>query len=386
MGAAVMDRCVPAAMPPIKSYERERYNDRGTVDAEDAPFLVTPIGDGVATRNDLPFRTAADVASAVPETVDWIVPGFVAPGVVTELDGKLKASGKTTFVGALTRAALTGEQFLGYSIKLSKALWLTEERAATFAETLKRARLDDRTDLEVLHWHEANNRSWPVVMAGAIDRAKQIGASIIIVDTIGQWGGLKGDAENSNGAQLEAAAPLQEAAAHGLAVIVTRHERKGGGDVGDSGRGGSAFSGAVDIVVAIRRGEGKTKPTVRVLHCLSRFTETPDTLVIELTDDGYVALGNEGSVATLEAEGALLDRMPQTSDDALDVEALRLIQPVIARTAAKNAIKNLFAAGKVQRRGIGKRGDPHRYFLSRWNPVATQIPRGDEQPETGSVL
>src|SRR6185436_12737761 len=93
------------------------------------------------------------------------------------------------------------------------------------------------------------------------------------VDTVSQFAGLRGDAENNSGDALAAIEPLQEAAAQGLAVIAVRHERKGGGEVGESGRGSSAFSGAVDIVVAIRRGEGQTKPTVRVLHTLSRFTE-----------------------------------------------------------------------------------------------------------------
>jgi len=129
---------------------------------------------------------------------------------------------------------------------------------------------------------------------------------------------------------------LQDAAANGLAVIVSRHERKSGGDLCDSGRGGSAFSGAVDIVVAIRRGEGKTKPTVRVLRCLSRFSETPYTLVIDLTDEGYVSLGAEGAVAVLEAEAAMLDRLPQSSSDGLDLESLRIIEPTISKTVAKS--------------------------------------------------
>ncbi len=240
----------------------EDYANFGTVDAEDLDSVSGfPLGDGVATSN-LPFRTAADVASAVPEAVDWIVPGFLAPGVVTELDGKLKASGKTTFVGALTRAVVTGGQFLGFPVSTSPVVWLTEERPQTFSETLKRAQLEDRQDVHVLHWHEVKALPWPTVMEGAIQKAQTVGARVLIVDTIGQWGGLRGDAENSNGAQLDAAEPLQDAAARGLAVIVPRHERKSGGEVGESGRGGSAFSGAVDIVVSIRRGEGKTKSTV----------------------------------------------------------------------------------------------------------------------------
>jgi hypothetical protein len=299
------------------------------------------------------------------------------------MDGKLKASGKTTWIGALLRAVLTGVLFMGLQTKRTKAVWLTEERPQTFAETLKRARLDDSTDIEVLHWHEVKHLPWPVVMAGAVERAKAISASIIVVDTIGQWGGLKGDAENSNGAQMEAAAPLQDAAAHGLAIIVSRHERKGGGEVGESGRGGSAFSGAMDIVVSIRRGEGKTKATVRVLHCLSRFSETPDSLVIDLTEDGYVPLGTSGTVAVLEAETELLDRMPRDANDGLPLEHLRMMEPVIARSSAKAAIKNLIASGKVHRLGTGKKGDAHRYFSTDEMQVATHIPIDNQQPETG---
>jgi hypothetical protein len=86
-------------------------------------------------------------------------------------------------------------------------------------------------------------------------------------------------------------APLQEAAAgDGLAVVVLRHDRKSGGDVGDSGRGSSAFSGAVDVVLQLSRPEGQSRPGVRALKSLSRFDETPETLVIELTEAGYVAL------------------------------------------------------------------------------------------------
>ncbi len=322
------------------------------------------------------------VAKTVPEAIDWYVPGFLAAGAVTELDGKLKASGKTTFVGRKVRAIVTGAPFLGLPTKRTAVLWLTEERPVTFAETLKRAGLEDREDVHVLHWHDVKGRPWHEVMHGAITYAKSVGAGVIVVDTIGQWGGLRGETENTTGGQLDAVAPLQQAAHEGLAVIVTRHERKGGGEVGESGRGGSAFSGAVDIVISLRRGEGSTRPTVRVLHGLSRFTETPDSLVIELTEAGYVALGAEGAVAVLEAEGAITDRLPDTEDRAMDVETLRLIEPAISRPSALKALKGLYASGRIRRCGSGKRGDPHRYF-SAVVSVSTQIPTEEQKQESG---
>jgi hypothetical protein len=102
-----------------------------------------------------------------------------------------------------------------------------------------------------------------------------------------------------------------------------------------------------DIVVAIRRGEGQTKPTVRAPHPLA-VSETSDTLVIDLTDRGYVGLGTEGTVAVLEAERVILDRLPilpclktrvaaETDyDAALPLEAVIDNQhPPIARTVAQ---------------------------------------------------
>ena len=55
-----------------------------------------------------------------------------------------------------------------------------------------------------------------------------------------------------DGDALAALRPFQRAAAAGLAVVAVRHERKGGGEVGESGRGASAFVGGVDIHVAVR--------------------------------------------------------------------------------------------------------------------------------------
>ena len=165
-----------------------------------------------------------------------------------------KASGKTTFATDLARAVVHGAPFLDRTTKRSAVVWLTEERPQTFLETLRRSHLTEQTDVHVLHWHAVKHRAWPDVMALANDFALSIGAAVVIVDTISTWAGMRGDSENDNGDQLAAAEPLQDAAAKGLAVVVTRHERKGGGEVGESGLGGSAFSGAVDIIVSIRRG------------------------------------------------------------------------------------------------------------------------------------
>lgn len=212
-------------------------------------------------------------------------------------------------------------------------------------------------------------------MREAVEEALRRGARLLVVDTLPQFAGLQGDAENSAGAALTAVQPLQEAAAvHGLGVIAIRHERKSGGQVGDSGRGSSAFAGAVDVVLSIRRPEGNSRPTMREIHALSRFDETPDLLVVELTDAGYRSLGTRAAVAEAEAREAILDAAPADEFGATSLDELLRITGV-ARTTAQNAVEGLLATGELRCIGEGVRGDPRRYW--RAAPDSSRGPGGE---------
>jgi hypothetical protein len=229
-----------------------------------------------AAESVLPFRTAREIVETTPEDVPWVVPGYVAEGAIAGVDGKPKA-GKTTFVLYGCRRVLDGEEFLGRPTSSTAIVYLTEQSATTFREALVRAGLQDREDFVVLLWRDTVGVDWHRVVREAVQEAVRRGAKLLVVDTLPQFAGLQGDAENSAGAALAAVQPLQEAAAaHYLGIIVVRHERKSGGQVGDSGRGSSAFAGAVDIIVSIRRAEGSSRPELRELHALSRFDDTPD--------------------------------------------------------------------------------------------------------------
>ena len=206
------------------------------------------------------------------------------------------------------------------------------------------------------------------------------GAKLLIVDTIGQFANLRGDGENDAAAALQVMKPLQEVAASGLGVIVVRHERKSGGDVGDSGRGSSAFAGAVDVVLSIRRLKGNTRQTRRVIQSLSRFSETPNELVIELTVDGYSALGEMHTVQTKEAEEPILAATPSSEEDAICLKDL-IEASGVKRATAQRAIKNLLAEAKIMELGSGKRGDPFRYWKPEIHSAQTASLYG--QKETG---
>lgn len=313
-----------------------------------------------AERNHL-FRTGAEIAAESSSETNWIARPFVAAGSLTELGGKIKAAGKTTFVTQLVRAVLDGKPFLGQPTTKTPVVYLTEQPPASFRVAMARAGLLGRDDFVVLSWNQTLGLSWDVVVRMAVEECKRRGSRLLVVDTLAQFARLEGDSENNSGDALQAMEPLQQAAAEGLAVIVVRHERKSGGPVGDSGRGSSAYGGAVDVVLSLRRPEGKHRKTVRLLAGISRFDELPDELVIELVGGDYISLGTAADLAAREAEEAILAAVPASEDEAVTLKEL-LEGSNVKRTTAQRVIDDLVATGRLVKTGKGKRGDPIKYW------------------------
>jgi AAA domain-containing protein len=314
-----------------------------------------------AERNETLFVTAREVGEQAPAHPEWIVPGYAAPGAITECDGKIKVSGKTTFALAMTSAVVDGKPFLGRETKKTSVVILTEQPQASFAAALRRASLHDRDDVHVLYHHRVRGRPWSEVATLAHEKCRSEKAQLLIIDTVSQFAGLAGDDENSSGKALEAAAPLQAAAADNMAVWVNPHDRKSGGDVGESGRGSSAFSGAVDIVLQLHRGEGNSSPNLRIIESLSRFDETPASLAIELGEHGYEVLGDSSAVAETQARRALMDSAPSDSDKAMTTDELMVVAK-IKRTVCQRALKTLEETGAFRKVGKGLRNDPHTWY------------------------
>jgi hypothetical protein len=318
--------------------------------------------DGAPRWAETLWRTAADVATATPAAIGWVVRPWVAAGAITELTAKVKA-GKSTLSAFMITAVVKGSDFLGEPTKRGPVVLLTEERSPTLRQALARAGLLECRDLHILGKTDALGHNWPQVVAVAVAKCRSVGAVLLVVDTLSRWAGLAGEDENKSGVAAQAMEPLEAAAASGIGVLVLRHERKSGGEVGDSGRGSSAFTGAVDIALTLRRLEGDaTAINVRRLDAVARFDETPDTLVIELTaDDGYVAIGTDPSVALNRAKAEIRLALAAGGGDA--ALTLSKVQETctVARRTVQRALVDLIQAGDVRVHGSGVRGDPHRY-------------------------
>ena len=130
---------------------------------------------------------------------------------------------------------------------------LTEQGGTSFREALARAGLLERDDLHLALYRDLASLSWPDIVADAFVKAQEVGAVLLVVDTLPAVSGVRGDDENSAGRALEALEPLQVGAdTSRIGVIVSFHDRKGGGEVGESGRGSSAYAGAVDIILHVK--------------------------------------------------------------------------------------------------------------------------------------
>ena len=353
-----------------------RGDERGGLEMLSAPYREGAVAERMR------FRTAAEIEAETPTEPEWIAKPWVARRAVTAVDGKPKVAGKTTWVARQVRCVLTGKPFMGKPTKRTPVVYITEEADATFRQALDRAHLLGRTDLHVLYRRDTWGVSWPEIVKAAVEKCEAVGAELLVVDTIAPFAGLRADKENNAGDQQQAFEPLAWARDQGLAVIVIRHERKSSGDVGDSARGSNAFTAAADVIISIRRPEGKCKPTIREVHALSRFSETPDRLVVELTADGY-DIRDSAAVSVDQAEQAILDNISTSPFQAFDLRDVTAVAGV-GRSTTQKAIANLLATGLLKAIGGGVKGDPHRYYRqihSATTPTSTgaeSIPANDE--------
>jgi hypothetical protein len=250
----------------------------------------------------------------------------------------------------------------------SAIVYLTEESPTSFRAALTRAGVSDSNDFHILFWKQthvvrdrgSDNSAWAQVVEEALQYALKIGAILLVVDTFAQFARLPGDSENSSGDNLAAMRPLQKARDEGLAVLMNRHDRKGGGPVGESGRGSNAIPGVVDIVLQLKRPEGSHPANHRKIEALSRFDETPPELTISLTEGEYRVLGESDAVAVPLAMKQLLETLDHEPAAKVTMKQLEAATG-LPRTTLQSALKRLESEGTVLTSGSGTRNDPILY-------------------------
>lgn len=319
------------------------------------------------------FRSGVDLAASPAPPTEWIAGRLFPRGGLVQLTGATKGGGKTTLLCHALGAIVRGLDFLGEPTMQTGAVYLTEQARSTFEpEYLTPAGLlipGAAERIRVLYGYEASGYGWEAVVAAAVETCRRAGAGLLAVDTFGYWSGIED--ENDSARMQRALRPLQDAAASGLCVVAVHHDRKGGGETWEAGRGSSAFAGAVDVIVNVRRPQGGQSDTVRELRCEGRYGELFDSLMIELTPEGYVSHGTARSVAYATAERAVLSVLPTSEGDALSIRELEdaLKDHGVSRSTLQRVLDALTPPGRVRCIGEGKKGDPYRYLI----PLEEQI-------------
>jgi DNA polymerase-1 len=321
---------------------------------------------GSGTNIDLPFKTGLEIADSTPLVTEWIAYPWFPKGTIIEVSGKIKIAGKTTWIAHAVSKILRGEPFMGGHTKKTKVLFLTEQSPNSFRKVLKNASLE-RDDIKVLYWHEVRAFSWEELIAGVRAEANPFGAGVIVIDVISRWASFNGVSEKDASYADLAVPPLKELVADGFTVIYARHDRKSGGDVGESGRGTSQLGGDVDQMFQLARPQGANNaPNVRVLTNTGRFTEdTPQSVNIELKSGEYHLLGSGKDFAKQNALQVIPDVLPATREAAIKPAEIvdRVSAHGVSRRACYEALKDLAEAGVIEEvGGAGTKGDPRRFY------------------------
>lgn len=297
-------------------------------------------------------RDISELFAESLEEVPWIYKGFLARGGLTVLAGDPKV-GKTTFTYEIIERVALGEEFLGEQVAEAKVLLLgLEEHRRDIITRLRRRSEEELTGrVKVVCGHLPFTPKIHQDMADYI-RCEDIG--LVIIDTIPAWWNLSD--ENDASEVLRKGYPLlniireTNAAWLGLA-----HTRKSGGGHGADIRGSSAFVGLVDIAISMKRTQGGGNQ--RMLEAVSRYGDTPDSLVIEYAEGTYRKLGSPQEVGSHAKVNKVWEAV---TTEGQTMEQLALLTDLSKQDVSK-ALQTL--GERVHREGGGHRGSP--YLFSR---------------------
>jgi hypothetical protein len=352
--AALLEDNAQRCRPPLDQDEVRRIA-RSVARYEPGPdsagsSTVSESDGAVFVGQRLRVTALSDLASLQFERPTAVVSGYVYVNAIADLSAQPK-TGKTTLLLAAAGAVCRGEAFLGRAVLKGPVIYLTEENSPTFLEAARRVHVADAPGLDVVLRRDAWGLSWEEVCAELSVICAQKGVVLVIIDTLSDWAGMRGEEENTAGAALQVIEPLRRLSQlPNLAVITARHERKSGGELGEAARGSSQFTGAVDVVVALRKG---TLRNQRHLMAVGRFDDIPGDLVIEFDDGRYVSLGEpQESDREMLRRAAAWQALPKTRAEAVSVADVAEAIGASDDTA-RRVLDELVSSGRAQKeRGV----------------------------------
>jgi hypothetical protein len=277
---------------------------------------------------------------------EWLAFPFAAPGLSSILDA-LPKMGKTRFFLEGILASRNGRPFLGYATKPTRVVYVSEQSSVSLAGQVRQAGFTGHEPITELcwiareHWSRFSFLDFLAILDSQILAPNNY--NCLIFDCWHTIARLEDENDASEVHRL-GNPTMDLAARRGVALPLSRHDRKSGGEVGVSGRSSIALSGLVDSIIHMTRIPSTVNQ--RKIEMLSRIPTLNGERIIELTDSGYTCFGN----AMEEPEGPRLLRAIQTNPSSSNRE-LELITGI-----GRNRIEHLaFDLGWIRRKKVWTR-------------------------------
>ncbi len=287
----------------------------------------------------------------LPEwNVEWLWHGYVAKRNLTLLSSWPKV-GKSTLLFSFFQHFFNGREFLGAATTPVPTLLLTEESVP-----LMRQRRDElglaEYPLHILPLQ--TGLGWPNCIA-YIKRRIRNGTGLVVVDTLSRFWGVSD--ENDAAQVIRALGPLFALTrAHDVAILGLHHTRKAGGAAGAGVRGSNALTGAVDISIELGRVHPYDKTPRRRLESISRYGETPGTLLVQLADDGYELLDDQADVIEKALMAIIEENAGITAGDLAD-------EVMMGERNVQRLLTEMCGRGILERTGSGSGSSPFLYTV-----------------------
>lgn len=293
----------------------------------------------------------------------WIWNGYLAPGAITLLSALWKA-GKTTLLAHLLKAMESGGDFCGRETATGRILFVSEESEHRWAKRRDTLSLADNTSFIVRPFRGRPDWSaWNDFTLYLAECVKSDPVDLVILDPLVNLWPVRD--ENDNAQVLSALLPLYSIADLAC-LLLAHHVRKGDGQEGTASRGAGALTGFVDTIIELRRFKATEKhDRRRVLTAYGRDEETPDELVIELSDGVYIPHGERSEVSLMELLPVIAGMLPPTPPGWTRNEIYDAWPEGKAKPNTNKLLEALHRgvnSGSWEQTGEGRRGSPWRFF------------------------
>lgn len=258
------------------------------------------------STTSLPFQRLSALQEKGGGTIRWVAEPWAAEGALTILVGPAKRGGKSTFVRDFARAVVSGDEVLGHATAQHPALILSEDPPGVIERSYVEMGFTGHAaaqNLHVLPFRNVRGMSFPELMAECRKHADQVGARLLIIDSLLRFAQL----DHLHDIRQQHIAVLDSLKDAGMAVVATAsYDTRLGAPPGDAIDGIGLLATVSDTVMELYP-PTRDEESKRILRTWSRI-QPPSRHILTLRHGRYHLSSGLGDLfeqpARFDSEGA----------------------------------------------------------------------------------